>query len=276
MPAPRARPLLCRHVGRELLHVAFVVRGPGPDNLGTPWPTLGGTLARMLAPARSQALYNWRWNDPLVFFADLASTLRPVVALRMPRFAGLGLAGRIRRRLAALAERRRQRRLRRHGLPLPAIQRARSVLFLCYGNINRSALAERYLRQLMGDKCTVTSCGLHRHARRAADPQMVAVARDVGVDLENWSSRTVNEELVRTADVIFAMEAKHLSQLYAEHPQARGRAFLLGSLNPVAEGPLEIQDPFGKPRAAYERCLREVVAATASLAHHLDPSPGAY
>ena len=119
VPAPRARPLLCRHVGRELLHVAFVVRGPGPDNLGTPWPTLGGTLARMLAPARSQALYNWRWNDPLVFFADLASTLRPVVALRMPRFAGLSLAGRIRRRLAALAERRRQRRCAATGCRCP-------------------------------------------------------------------------------------------------------------------------------------------------------------
>ncbi len=265
--------LLCRHVGREILHLAFVARGPGRGALKTQWPTLSGTLRSMLAPGRPQAIYNWRWNDPLVFFADLAGS----IAQLLPRIksggaSGSGIASRIRRRLAAIAERQRQRALRARGLPLPVIQQARSVLFLCYGNINRSALAERYLRPLLGDGYTVMSCGLHRYAQRAADPQMVAVARDSGVDLDNWSSRTINAELVRAADVIFAMEAVHLSRLFAGYPETRDRAFLLGSLNATPDGPLEIQDPFGKPRAAYERCLREVVAATSTLARHLATS----
>jgi protein-tyrosine-phosphatase/formate-dependent phosphoribosylglycinamide formyltransferase (GAR transformylase) len=270
LPDPPSRPLLCRHVGRELMHLAFVARGPGPDNPSGEWPTLAGTLQRMLTPYRPQAIYNWRRNDPMVFFADVLGSLRPLWRSGKPRGqSSTSIVGKVRRRLATLAERRRQRRLRARGLPLSSIREARSVLFLCYGNINRSALAERHLRQLTGDEFAVASCGLHRHARRAADPQMVAVARENGIDLDNWSSRTLSAKLVHSSDIIFAMEASHLSQLLADYPAARGRTFLLGSMSPDADSPLEIEDPFGKPRADYERCLREVVAATSSLARHL-------
>jgi protein-tyrosine-phosphatase len=266
--------LLCRHAGRELVHLAFVARGPGATDVAAGWPSLGQSLRAVLDWRGRQALYNWRRGDPGVFLADLVGTvspyLRKAVHVSAPRASILRRLG---SRLSAARERVTQRALQRSGLPLVEISRARSVLFVCYGNINRSALAERRLQQAVQPGRVIRSCGFFPQGSRAADQEMVSVAGAHGVDLTNWSSRIADAHAVREADVIFAMEAAHLVQLYGAFPEARGKSYLLGALLPASEGPLEINDPFGRSRAAYEKCFREVVSAIAVLADHFRGRP---
>ena len=72
---PAVRPgLVCRHVGRELMHPLFVLKGPKSAVL-TDWPSTWKSLRDVLDFRGGQALYNWRRDDKRVFFADCVTTL---------------------------------------------------------------------------------------------------------------------------------------------------------------------------------------------------------
>jgi hypothetical protein len=66
--------LVCRHLGRELMHPLFVLKGPKSAAL-TQWPSLWKSLVDVLDFDGDQALYNWRRDDKRVFFADCLNTL---------------------------------------------------------------------------------------------------------------------------------------------------------------------------------------------------------
>jgi hypothetical protein len=67
--------ILARHLGMELAHVAFVLRGPQSKAL-TKWPKLWPTLRAMIRPSRRNRLYNWRASEPDVLAADTWSFIR--------------------------------------------------------------------------------------------------------------------------------------------------------------------------------------------------------
>jgi hypothetical protein len=66
--------LVCRHVGRELMHLLFVLRGPRSKALRR-WPSLWRTVAAVARIRPGDALYNWRRDDPAVFVSDCYYTL---------------------------------------------------------------------------------------------------------------------------------------------------------------------------------------------------------
>ena len=67
--------VVCRHAGREFLHLLFVLRGPRSKALSA-WPPFWKTLRDVVQVRRSDTLYNWRWEDPKVFLADFYSTIK--------------------------------------------------------------------------------------------------------------------------------------------------------------------------------------------------------
>jgi hypothetical protein len=61
--------MVCRHVGREFMHLLFVLRGP-KSKLLTSRPSFRKTLANVLRFHREDTAYNWRPEDLKVFAAD--------------------------------------------------------------------------------------------------------------------------------------------------------------------------------------------------------------
>lgn len=80
-PAPPdgVRPVLCRHVGREFVHLLFVLRGPR-SKAYQHWPSFWRTLRDVLSINRNDAFYNWRKDDKAVFFTDWWYTIRQSVS----------------------------------------------------------------------------------------------------------------------------------------------------------------------------------------------------
>ncbi|MBQ47040.1 MAG: hypothetical protein CMP10_06105 [Zetaproteobacteria bacterium] len=64
------------------------------------------------------------------------------------------------------------------------------ILFLCTGNSCRSQMAEGWCRSLHGDKIEVYSAGIEAHG---LNQNAVAVMSEVGVDISNHQSRTIND-----------------------------------------------------------------------------------
>ncbi len=77
MPAPPAHPpyVRARHLGREALHLAFVVRGPQSAAFAERWPRPLVTSKRLLTFRRGDRLYNWNLRQPWVLVVDTLETL---------------------------------------------------------------------------------------------------------------------------------------------------------------------------------------------------------
>lgn len=87
----------------------------------------------------------------------------------------------------------------------------------------------------------VRSAGTLGLTDRPAEPGMVKVGAEVGLDLTAHRCQPITDELVAWADHILVMEYAHIAHLENEHPTSRGRARLLGR----EIGVNEIADPIG-------------------------------
>ena len=68
------RQLVCRNVGRECMHLLFVLRGPKSKAMNN-WPSFWRTAVDILHIHNGDALYNWRKDDSQVFFFDWLYTM---------------------------------------------------------------------------------------------------------------------------------------------------------------------------------------------------------
>jgi predicted ATP-grasp superfamily ATP-dependent carboligase len=66
--------VVCRNLGRELMHLLFVLRGPKSKAIGH-WPSFWKSLLAVMAIRPRDGIYNWRRSDPGVFVADVCYTL---------------------------------------------------------------------------------------------------------------------------------------------------------------------------------------------------------
>lgn len=74
LDAPSTPGLVCRHVGREFMHILFVLRGAKSRALRN-WPSFWKTMGEVIPGHSGDAYYNWRGDDPKVFLADFYHTV---------------------------------------------------------------------------------------------------------------------------------------------------------------------------------------------------------
>jgi hypothetical protein len=78
-PPERVKHLVCRHFGRECVHLLFVLRGPRSSAFQE-WPSFWRTLFDVLRIRNEEAFYNWREDDKTVFFTDWWYTIRQIIS----------------------------------------------------------------------------------------------------------------------------------------------------------------------------------------------------
>jgi len=132
------------------------------------------------------------------------------------------------------------------------------LLFVCTGNINRSpmaaALADVVAMQHAVD-VEIRSAGTLGLVDRPCPRPLVAVAREVGIDLTGHRSQGLSVELVAWADHVLVMEPAHAEHLATTFPDLASDVVQLGLL--VGRG--QIDDPHGSWfKGPYRRMRDEV------------------
>lgn len=135
---------------------------------------------------------------------------------------------------------------------------SRSFLFVCFGNIMRSPMAETFLRKSVADarlnEIRIASAGLHAIPGNLAHPRAAAAAEELGLPLTNHRAQLLTTDLMSQADAVFAMDFQNKAELLARHPESAGKILMLSA---YASGPQqfrEIGDPYFGDLEATRRC----------------------
>lgn len=93
-----------------------------------------------------------------------------------------------------------------------------SILVVCTGNICRSPIAERLLRQLLPDK-KIDSAGVGAMVDKCADPSALRVAEKHGLSLADHKGVQFTGSLGRQYQLILVMEKEHLEHVTRIAPE---------------------------------------------------------
>ncbi|HYO80246.1 MAG TPA: low molecular weight phosphatase family protein [Bryobacteraceae bacterium] len=113
------------------------------------------------------------------------------------------------------------------------------VLFVCIGNICRSAMAEAMARKYGSDVLRVASAGLH--PALLADPVTRAVLRERNIEFEKHTPRRLKDYDPSRYDLIVNLSNRDLG---------------LNASVPVENWP--IRDPYGRPDEEYRRARDQI------------------
>lgn len=143
-----------------------------------------------------------------------------------------------------------------------------NILVVCVGNICRSPIGERYLKQLFPHK-QIASAGLaskKSHLEgKPADAMAQQVAQEHGLDLSEHQSQQLTSALCAQYDLILVMEKGHLSALSDIAPEASGKAMLFGQWI----GQKDIPDPYRQSKEAFDYAYQLIAQAADAWAAKL-------
>lgn len=122
-----------------------------------------------------------------------------------------------------------------------------SILVVCTGNICRSPIGERFLRNVLPNK-KIDSAGTGALVDHDADSCAIKVSAQHGLSLDGHKGRQFTSSIGRQYDLILVMEKNHIEQIYHIAPESRGKTMLFGHWLDKRE----IPDPYRKSEEAFQ------------------------
>ena len=145
-----------------------------------------------------------------------------------------------------------------------------NLVFVCQGNINRSAFAEAYARSVFPPEMSISSCGLHTKVHRPSPPQSVAIAADLGVDISRHLSRSTSD--VSGEKTLFAGFEEHHLAPWQQAAVDDSRTVLIGIFGSDAKAPLYLPDPYRQSAKFTLQVFRDIQQCVNGLLRHVDAS----
>jgi protein-tyrosine-phosphatase len=151
---------------------------------------------------------------------------------------------------------------------------ARSFVFVCFGNIMRSAMAEFLMRRALREtereqQFQIVSAGLHTNSGREAHLWAQEASSELGISLAEHRSKPLTREIVERADCILAMDFQNKAELLTLYPEFRNKFYMLSA---YAEGDWqfrEIPDPYTGDLEVTRFCCRQLQTCISNLVKSL-------
>lgn len=118
----------------------------------------------------------------------------------------------------------------------------------------------------------VGSAGVAARRGTPANPETLTLLKKHGVTLDGFSSRPINDAIVKSATHIFAMTRSHLRALETAFPDDTDKFYLTCEFADIpGEGiGIDVPDPIGMGRRAYEEVAEVFAVAIPSIIAYID------
>jgi protein-tyrosine phosphatase len=153
-----------------------------------------------------------------------------------------------------------------HTAPVPG---GFQVLYVCTGNVCRSAAAQQMLRHLLSptDGIEVESAGTGALEGYGIDAPTAAALREIGVSPDGHQGEWLTEAMIRSADLILTATTEHRDRVLRLVPVTMRRAFTMREFARLGQHVEPAQGPDDRAR---------VVRDVAGMRGQVDPAlPGA-
>ena len=128
-----------------------------------------------------------------------------------------------------------------------------NILVVCVGNICRSPMAEALLKQRFPNK-NIDSAGVGALVGHPADPAALEIMAKQDIDITSHIAKQIDENLAKTADIIFTMSDGQTKWIEERWPFCRGKTFKLGHWKNK-----DIADPYKHEMSAFKTAYQDIV-----------------
>jgi protein-tyrosine-phosphatase len=135
------------------------------------------------------------------------------------------------------------------------------ILFVCFGNMCRSPMAEGILKNLLSrngiSNIHVQSAGLMASNGMHVAKMAEIAAGEHDISLETHTSRLINKDILNHADLVLVMEKIQQEAIKDVFPEESKKIFLLGSFGKDASG-MDVDDPIGGSQELFDLCFQRI------------------
>jgi protein-tyrosine-phosphatase len=135
------------------------------------------------------------------------------------------------------------------------------IMFVCTGNICRSAMAERLLKKKLKEKDLekefyVCSSGISAYPNDVSTYEAVYVMQnEYGIDIKDHRATNVKASKIKEMDLILAMTKSHKDMLIMMFPELKEKIYTIKEYVGL-QG--DVLDPYGGTIEIYSNCAKEL------------------
>lgn len=138
------------------------------------------------------------------------------------------------------------------------------IMFVCTGNICRSAMADcilndKILKKGLSDKLRVCSSGVSAYNGDIPTDEAIFVMRnEFDLDLSSHRATNVADSDIMQMDLILAMTLRHKFFLISMYPELKDKIYTLREYVGDDENSANIDDPYGYGESVYSSCAAQI------------------
>ena len=140
----------------------------------------------------------------------------------------------------------------------------KKIMFICTGNICRSAMAHYYMQKKIidigkGDEYLITSSGTYAVLGDKSTQNAIKAMKKYNADLENHRATPIQESDILDMDLIICMTKKHKDDILSMYPNLNNKVYTLKEYIEPNTKYKDIDHPWGLSLNVYENCASEIV-----------------
>lgn len=137
------------------------------------------------------------------------------------------------------------------------------VMFICTGNICRSAMAEGLFRKIAEDNkmdIEVYSCGIYAEDGDYATYNAIEAAKYYDVDISNHRATNIRNSKIEEMDLILCATNSHKNMVISIYPNLVTKVYTMKEYAEIDEDGknMDIKDPWSYGMDVYNSCIREI------------------
>ncbi len=145
------------------------------------------------------------------------------------------------------------------------VAQTKSILFVCTGNSCRSVMAEFLLKKRLIDlgrnDVEVSSAGTLAFLGMGPTRETLRLVNEIGLDASSHRAQRITREMLKSSDLILAMEKGHRDEILRHLPEAKQRVHILGEYASLENGSCEVFDPIGRSEEFYRMSFEKIKKA---------------
>ena len=134
------------------------------------------------------------------------------------------------------------------------------IMFICTGNICRSAMADLLMKKKLQDRnmldVEIYSSGIYAMQGDVSTDEAVEVMEEYEVDLKKHRATLTSKSNIQEMDLILCMTSAHKQNLINTYPNLVDKIYTLKEYVGIEE--MDIKDPWGYTIATYRFCAAEI------------------